>query len=157
MNKTHCGSEQFWLQPLPLLNFSLFFSSNVRPGAAKKSRPAGMPDSSPLALDLAGFFKVAIAPVGMWKSGAGWANRWAGVFLPVHGFAHALEPRSGTASSCRISTYPRVATQAAGMPPEKAVGGRPAPFMRPPRAGKWRSRRHNPVSPRPKARGDEHN
>jgi hypothetical protein len=30
----------------------------------------------------------------MWKSGAGWANPWAGVFLPVHGFVHALEPRS---------------------------------------------------------------
>ena|GEM_PF-5887852 len=24
------------------------------------------------------FFKLTIAPVDMWKSGAGWANRWAG-------------------------------------------------------------------------------
>ena len=61
----------------------------------KKSLPAGMPDSSLLRLLLLGFFlKLTIAPVGMWKSGAGWANRWAGVFLPVHGFVHALEPRS---------------------------------------------------------------
>ena len=51
-------------------------------------------DAGLVALDLAGFFKVAIAPVGMWKSGGGWASRWAGVFLPVHGLVHALEPRS---------------------------------------------------------------
>jgi hypothetical protein len=45
-----------------------------------------------LALALALFFKPAVAPVGMWKSGGGWANRWAGGSLPVHRFAHALEP-----------------------------------------------------------------
>ena len=71
-------------------------------------------------------FFLAVAPVGMWKSGGGWASRWAGVFLPVHRFVHALEPRSGTASSCRISTYPRAATQggrdAAGMGRRRDAG-----------------------------------
>ena len=48
-----------------------------------------------LRLWLLGFFlKLTIAPVGMWKSGAGWTNPWAGGSLPAHGFVHALEPRS---------------------------------------------------------------
>ena len=72
--------------------FSLYV---VAAGSRKKKLSNTTLDSSLLRLLLLGFFlKLTIAPVGMWKSGAGWANRWAGVFLPVHGFVHALEPRS---------------------------------------------------------------
>lgn len=86
-----------------------------------------MLDSSPLALDLAVFFKVTIAPVGRWKSGAGWANRWAGGSLPVHGFVHALEPRSA-----RQGRFPPIhgrQNQGGRDAAETAAGGRPAPFM----------------------------
>jgi len=65
----------------------------------------------------------------MWKSGAGWANRWAGVFLPVHGFVHALEPRSA-----RQGRFPHIrGAQLKGGrdAAEKAAGWMPALFMRP--------------------------
>jgi hypothetical protein len=71
---------------------SLFLLLLIAAGSRKKrlsNREVGL---LALALALALFFKPAVAPVGMWKSGGGWANRWAGGSLPVHRFAHALEP-----------------------------------------------------------------
>ena len=81
-----------------------------------------------LRLLLLGFFlNLTLTPVGMWKSGGGWANRWAGVFLPVHRFVHALEPRSA-----RQGRFPHIhgrQNQGGRDAAETAAGGRPAPFM----------------------------
>ena len=67
-------------------------SDSLAAGSRKKSCPTRIVGL--LALDLAFRFFLAVAPVGMWKSGGVWTSRWAGVFLPVHRLVHALEPRS---------------------------------------------------------------
>ena len=104
MNFIHCGSEQFGLQPASLLNFS-FSSLLIAVGNRQKRLSNTTLDSLLLGFcSLAFFFKFAIAPVGMWKSGAGWANRWAGVFCPSTGLS---TPLSRVRPARPISTYPR--------------------------------------------------
>jgi len=103
----------------PLINKDIF-SRPILDSLAAGSRQKKLSDRDVglLALALGVYLYPTTTPVGMWKSGGGWASRWAGVFLPVHRLVHALEPRS--ARQGRFPHIHRAHSKAAWMPPKKA-------------------------------------